>query len=99
MLISVTITPVLIFLDEYILDFQKWLPDIPLVVSSGLIPFILILSLFFLLNFGMRQRFKLNQAETFQASLVFLITAFIILTLTCVWFRGPGMKLYLGAGL
>ena len=98
-LISMIVTPLLIVVDEYILDFQKWLPDIPLVVSSGLIPFILIFGLFFLLNFGMRQRFKLNQAEAFQTSVVFLITAFIILTLTCVWLRGPGMKLYFGTGL
>ena len=98
-IISMIVTPLLIVVDEYILDFQKWLPDIPLVVSSGLIPFILIFGLFFLLNFGMRQRFKLNQAEAFQTSVVFLITAFIILTLTCVWLRGPGMKLYFGTGL
>ncbi len=98
-LISGIVTPLLIVVDEYILDFQKWLPDIPLVVSSGLLPFILILGLFFLLNFGMRQKFKLNRAESFQTLTVFLITAFIILTLTCVWLRGHGMKLYPGAGL
>ena len=50
-LISGIVTPLLIVVDEYILDFQKWLPDIPLVVSSGLLPFILILGLFFFTQF------------------------------------------------
>lgn len=98
-LISVIVTPVLIFFDEYILDFQTWFPDVPLIVSSGLVPFTLIIGLFSLFYFGMKQRFKLNRPESFQTLAVFLITAFIILTLTCVWLRGHGMKLYPGIGL
>jgi len=94
--ISLILTPVLIVLDEYSLDFQKWFPDIPVILSTGLIPFVLALSLILLFHFGMKKKLRLSDAEAFQTSVVFFITAFVILTLTCTWLRGAGMKLILG---
>ena len=94
--ISLILTPVLIILDEYV-DFQKWLPDIPAILSTGLIPLVLVLSLVLLFHFGIKITLKLSDAEAFQTSAVFLITAFVILTLTCAWLRGAGMKLILGS--
>ncbi|MEN8210311.1 MAG: cytochrome b N-terminal domain-containing protein [Thermodesulfobacteriota bacterium] len=91
--ISVMLTPGLIFLDEVFLDFQKWFPNIPGILSTGLIPFVLVLILIFFNHFGMKKKFKLSYSEAFQTSAVFLITAFVILTLTCIWLRGAGMKL------
>ena len=95
--ISLILTPVLIILDEYSLDFQKWFPDIPAILSTGLIPFVLTLSLILLFHFGMKKKLRLSDAEAFQTSAVFFITAFVILTLTCAWLRGTGMKLILGS--
>ena len=93
-LISAILTPGLIFFDETVIDFQKWFPNIPGILSTGLIPFTLIICLIFFHHLGIKQKFKLNFAEAFQATAVFMITAFAILTLTCVWLRGAGMKLY-----
>ena len=95
--VSLILTPVLIILDEYILNFQKWFPDIPTILSTGLIPFVLVLSLVLLFHFGIKITLKLSDAEAFQTSAVFFITAFVILTLTCAWLRGAGMKLILGS--
>ena len=94
--ISGVLTISLVFLDAALLDFQKWFPDIPVILSTGLIPFVLVLCLIFLHHFSMKQKFKLSSDEAFQTSAVFLITAFVILTLICVWLRGAGMKLYFG---
>ena len=47
-------------------------------------------------HFGMKKKYSLNPAEAFQTSGIFLIVAFIILTLTCALLRGTGMKLILG---
>lgn len=92
--ISMTLTPVLVFFDEAVLDFQKWFPGIPGLLSTGLVPFVLVLCLILFHHFGMKQKFKLSSSEAFQTSAVFLITAFVILTLICIWLRGAGMKLY-----
>lgn len=92
-LISVILSPGLVFFDETVIDFQKWFPHIPGILSTGLIPFALILCLIFFHHLRMKQKFKLNSAEAFQTTAVFMITAFAILTLTCVWLRGAGMKL------
>lgn len=96
-LISLVLTPVLIISDEYILDFPNWFPDIPAIMSTGLIPFVLVLSLVLLFHFGIKRTLRLSDAEAFQASAVFFITTFMILTLTCAWLRGEGMKLFLGS--
>jgi quinol-cytochrome oxidoreductase complex cytochrome b subunit len=95
-LFSAVLTPGLILFDEYILDFQNYFPNISLIISTGLVPFFLVLILVFCIHFGMKKKLKLDAAEAFQTTAVFLITAFILLTLTCTFFRGAGMKLIAG---
>lgn len=95
-ILSGILTPGLILLDEYLIDFQKWLPKIPPVLSTGAVPFVMSLSMVLLLHFWIKKKQRLTHAEAFQTSVIFLITAFVILTLTCVWFRGAGMQLVLG---
>ena len=94
-LISAVLTPGLIFLDESVVDFQQWFPGFPPILSTGLVPLSLVLILIFLHHFGMKKKYRLSDEEAFQTSAVFLITAFVILTMTCVWLRGAGMKLIL----
>lgn len=93
---SIIIFLALIIMDEYILDFKNWFPNIPAVVSTGLIPLALLAGLTSVLAFGIKKKINLSRAETFQTTAVFYITAFIILTLTCTFFRGEGMKLIFG---
>ena len=95
-LFSVILTPVLILLDEYLFDFQALFPGMPLIISTGLIPFAMIFILVLVHHFGMKKKYSLDPAEAFQTSGVFLLMAFIILTLTCTLLRGAGMKLILG---
>jgi quinol-cytochrome oxidoreductase complex cytochrome b subunit len=98
-LFSAVLTPVLILLDEYVIDFQKIFPTAPPILSTGFIPLAIIVVLVVSLHFGIKKRFKLNPEEAFQASAVFVIIACIILTLTCALFRGAGMKLIMGGAL
>jgi quinol-cytochrome oxidoreductase complex cytochrome b subunit len=96
LIFSVILTPVLILLDEYAIDFQALFPGIPPMVSTGALPFAIIFSLVLVHHFGMKKKYKLNPAEAFQTSAIFMVTAFILLTLTCAWLRGAGMKLIIG---
>lgn len=95
-LFSAGLTPALILVDEYYLDFQRWLPNTPGIISTGVLPFILALAVCIFFHFGMKKKYTFTDSEAFQTSVIFLITAFVIMTLTCVWFRGSGMKLIIG---
>ena len=85
--------PTAILLDEYVLDFSGWLPNVTPLVSSGLIPLAIVLAGFWGFFFFVKRRYAPNRNETIQMVFVFFVVIFIILTITGVWFRGPGMKL------
>ncbi len=86
-------TPLLIMLDEFWLDFAGWLPSLPTLVSNGVIPLAILLLLLFGFYDTMKKWFKATRCETMQAAFVLLLVAFIALTVTGIWFRGPGMAL------
>jgi quinol-cytochrome oxidoreductase complex cytochrome b subunit len=85
--------PAGILADEYILDFSGWMPGLSPAVSNGLIPFVIVLFGFGFFYLLMNRRLALNKNESIQMIFIFFLTAFVILTLTGVWFRGPGMRL------
>ena len=77
-----------VLLDEYLLP-----SGTPGFVSSGLLPFLLMLLMcagFYLL---LRNVFKASNNEAVQALFTLLATAFVVLTVIGVWFRSTGMQL------
>ncbi|MBW1766842.1 MAG: cytochrome b N-terminal domain-containing protein [Deltaproteobacteria bacterium] len=86
-------TPTGIVLDEYLLNFGSWMPGVPPVISSGLVPLVILLSLWWLLHRALKRRYSPDRNETIQMVFVFFLTAFVILTITGIAFRGPGMGL------
>jgi hypothetical protein len=87
------VTPVVIVLDEYVIDFPAWLPGLPLTISNGLIPTAIFLAVVVVWYALMVRRFSATRLEAVQSVFVFLVVSFVYLTMTCVWFRGQGMKL------
>lgn len=94
-LIAIIVTPIGIVANEFMIDFTAWLPNIPSEISNGLIPFVLMLVATFLFYKVMKNKFTSNNNEALQAVFVLLVVAFIILTITGIWFRGLNMKLSL----
>ncbi len=86
-------TPLLILLDEFVIDFAGWLPSLPTLLSNGLVPLALVLLLLFAFYDGIQKMFRATRCETVQATFVLILVAFVVLTVTGVWFRGPGMAL------
>ena len=41
----------------------------------------------------LKRRYAISKNETIQAVFILLLTAFVILTVTGIWFRGEGMAL------
>jgi quinol-cytochrome oxidoreductase complex cytochrome b subunit len=91
--IAAIVTPLLILLDESIFDFAGWLPSLPTIISNGVVPLALVSLLLIGFYDGLKKVFRATRCETVQALFVLLLVAFIILTATGIWFRGPGMAL------
>ncbi len=90
---ALILTPMGIFLDEYFLNFGAWMPGVPPVISIGLVPFGILLSLCWGSYRLLKRRYSPDRNETIQMIFVFFLTAFVILTITGIAFRGPGMNL------
>ncbi len=86
-------TPLGILLDEYVIDFAVWMPDLSPAISNGLIPFVILVSVFCGTYLMLRRRHAVNKNESVQMIFVFFLIAFIILTIIGIWFRGSGMRL------
>ena len=79
--------------DEYVIDFAGWLPAVPPVISNGLIPASLVLAGLIGFHWWVKNKYSASNNEAIQAVFVLLLTAFVILTVTGIWFRGEGMAL------
>jgi quinol-cytochrome oxidoreductase complex cytochrome b subunit len=91
--ISFFLTIAGIVLLEFLFDFGAMLPGFPDAVSNGLIPFVLdllVLAIFYVL---VKKKYSASKQEMVQAVFVFLLTAFVVLTVIGIWFRGTGMRL------
>jgi len=86
-------TPVGIVLDEYGVDIATLMPAVSPAISNGLIPLGIFFALFYGLCLLVKRRYTANKNEVVQMIFVFFVTAFMILTITGIWFRGTGMAL------
>jgi hypothetical protein len=80
-----------VLLDEFVFKTGQTGP--PNMISNGLVPFAIILAIcagFFLL---IKKAFTATSNETIQALFTLLTTAFVVLTIIGIWFRGSGMQL------
>ncbi|MGB9641312.1 MAG: cytochrome b N-terminal domain-containing protein, partial [Anaerolineales bacterium] len=93
--LSILLTPAWLLADEYLLNWNTWLSSIPSLITDGLIPLSLILLGLFILDEFIRKSFQSSLEERILFLFTFLFVAFIILTITGIFFRGYGMELYL----
>ncbi len=87
--------PLLIVLDEYVIDLPAMMPSLPTLISNGWIPLAALLLLLIGFYDGIKRMFRASACETRQSVFVLLVTAFIVLTVVGIAFRGEGMALVL----
>ena len=92
-LTAVIVTPLGVLADEFFVDFNAWMPGMPPAISNGLLPAVLIFAGIIWFYLLIKKRYAATDNEAIQSVFVLLLVAFIILTITCIWFRGAGMKL------
>jgi quinol-cytochrome oxidoreductase complex cytochrome b subunit len=90
---ALIVTPLGILADEYIIDFAGWVPDVPVIISNGLIPAVVALAGIIGFYWLMKKGYTATNNEAIQSVFLLLLVAFIILTVNCIWFRGSGMAL------
>jgi quinol-cytochrome oxidoreductase complex cytochrome b subunit len=88
---AVTIAGILF--NEYVLNFEVVLSPVPAFISNGVLPLLILLG--FMAGFYRYyiKKLKLSKAELVQAVFVFVIVAFIVLTVVGIFFRGKDMAL------
>jgi hypothetical protein len=86
-------TPIAILLDEYLIEVAVRLPAIPTWITNGLVPFALLVAAIAAFYIFMKSKYAASNTEAVQMVFVLLLVAFVVLTLTGIWFRGEGMKL------
>jgi len=82
-----------IIADEYVLNFMTALPAVSPVISSGIIPVGIFAGVTALVVVFLQRRFSAVNNEVVQSLYIFLMVVYIVLTVTCLWFRGREMAL------
>jgi quinol-cytochrome oxidoreductase complex cytochrome b subunit len=86
-------TPLGIVADEYLIELAARLPAIPAWITNGFVPFALLLAVVTAFYGLMQRKYAASNTEAVQMVFVLLLVAFLVLTITGIWFRGTGMKL------
>ncbi len=87
------VTPIGIVADEFVIDMSAWLPEMSPAVRSGILPAAFVLAAISIFYWLMKKKYAATNNESIQSVFVLLLVAFVILTITGIWFRGKGMAL------
>ena len=94
-MLALVITPLAILGDEYLLDFEGWMKGIPILISNGLIPLVLLLFTITGYIILIKKRYKASRIEWVIALFTVIVVSYSVLTIIGIWFRGPGMHFML----
>jgi len=87
------ITVLFILLSEYLPDPEVLLPSIPGIITTGFIPFLIVVGTIAWFIKYLNRKFLLNRSELIQSILIILVISYAVLSVTGILFRGEGMKL------
>lgn len=86
-------TVIFIVASELLPDPEALLPWVTPLLTTGLVPFLIIaLTLWFFMKL-LRKRHSLNRSEIIQSLIVLIVISYAVLTVTGIFFRGEGMNL------
>ncbi len=86
-------TIIFISVSELLPDTETVMKVIPSIITTGLIPFIIIIGTIFLYMKYLKKKFSLNRSEYIQSIMIIMVLSYTVLSLTGIFFRGEGMKL------
>jgi hypothetical protein len=80
-----------VLLDEYVIGAGQ--AGAASLINNGLVPFVILFTFCVGFYWVVKRLFSATNNEAVQALFTLLITAFVVLTIIGVWFRGTGMHL------
>lgn len=86
-------TILFVILNELMPDPEAVFPSIPSVVTTGIIQFIVVSATIYVFLRFLSKKILLNLSEQIQSFIIILVISYTILSLTGIFFRGPGMIL------
>ena len=89
--LAAVLTVAAVLLDEFVIAASQAGPAS--LIHHGLVPFSAVLALCIGFYWLVRKRFNATNNEAVQALFTLVVTAFVVLTIIGVWFRGTGMQL------
>lgn len=92
-LMAVSLTPIGIVANEFVISSAGWTANLPTIVRNGIIPAAIVLAAVIGFYLLVKKIYSATNNESIQSVFVLLVVAFIILTITGIWFRGSGMAL------
>jgi quinol-cytochrome oxidoreductase complex cytochrome b subunit len=92
-LVATVVAPIGIVADEFVIDFAAWFPGLSSVVSNGILPAAFVLAGIMVFYWLVKKKYAATNSESIQSVFVLSVVAFIILTITGIWFRGKRMAL------
>jgi len=93
MIFTLVLLPAWIIINEFIPPLSQMVPGLPVWISEGIIPFLLFSGIIFLAGWLILDKFRTPYNELIMNGFVFISTAYLVLMLTGIFFRGPGMEL------
>jgi len=91
---SIIFTFTVIVNTEYLLKFQAWMPDLPVLITTGLFPLIIYVLPTYGFIFFVKKKFNATKIELIISLITILLTAYIVMTLVGSLMRGEGMQLF-----
>lgn len=90
---GILMTVMFIMISELLPDPETIVGNVPAVITTGLIPFILVVATMFLYMKYLKGKFLLNRSEYVQSVIIILVFSYTVLSITGILFRGEGMAL------
>lgn len=87
-------TLAVILISEFVLDIPKWMPDVPVLISTGLLLLLLYVTPAVAFLYVLKWKYKAAKIDLVMAAFTIIITAYIVMTLLGSLFRGEGMHLF-----
>ncbi len=90
---ALILTPLLVVMNEFLPKLETIIPFINSFVTNGIVPLIILVLMIWLYYKIVSKKYQLSPIEKVQTMFIFITTAFTILTLIGIFFRGVDMRL------
>jgi quinol-cytochrome oxidoreductase complex cytochrome b subunit len=86
-------TILFILFSEYLPDPEALLPSVTGLITTGLIPFLIVIGTIYYFMKYLQDKFSLNRSEYIQSIVIIMVISYTVLSITGILFRGKGMDL------